>query len=118
MSIEQDIQALTGAINTLNANILQLLGGEAKAPAPEPQPKAKKVKPAITPEEAMDKLLEPTKGEVIAALKALQEAAGSSGVQALLSEHGVRNVGALPADLYSRVIEQATSLARTMEKAA
>jgi len=116
MSLESDLQALTRAVLTLNSNLSGLLGltqGGTPAPAPEPQepPRTGALK---TPEEAIEGLLEPTKADVIAALKALQEVSGSPGVKALLDEHGVRNVGGLPQESYGRVIEQARALVRAL----
>lgn len=127
MSIENELRALTDAVEALNHNLKVMLGGNYRvvSTAPEleptedpaPAPKAKKAKP-ITPEEAIDKLMAPTKGEVIEALKQLQSVAGPAGVKALLDEHGARNVGGLAAADYGRVIEQAAALATTLEKAA
>lgn len=129
MSIENELRALTDAVEALNSNLKVIIGAlpgvglvptpaaeiAPADPAPEPtKAKGKKAKPAPAEEPPAAA----TKADVIAALKDLQSVAGPAGVKALLDEHGARNVGGLPEADYGRVIEQAAALVSTMEKAA
>lgn len=112
MTLEVQIEQLNDSLRVLNDNMVELmrrLGASTEQAPEEPKAKPRKAKPKAEEPEIETK---PTgKDTLIEALKQLQTVAGASAVKALLDEHGARNVGSLPTDLYAEVASQAVRCA-------
>lgn len=123
MSLEQQIETLTGAIGALADEIVELrlalkgarveeitdddyrapeeLAAEQQEEKPKAKPKARKKTPAE----------QPTKDDLVGALKALQAARDASAVKALLANFDAKVVGDLDPSRYLDVIEAAGAAA-------
>ena len=109
MTIEAKLDELIGAVRALNDTMYEVkqavAGGVASAPPVEKEtPDAEPAAPA-TPAPTD----QPTKQDVVAALKALEEAKGRDAVVGLLKSHGARNLTTLEEEKYSAVIEEAAA---------